>query len=170
VNDTLVSVSQPEQRDTEFRAVSAQGFHLGPGDGIFYVGTVCGGGNVVIHGCKGQVGPPDSAAGQAQSLEGLGAGDLVHQVPIDVNQGSSAGQYLYGVRVPYFFKQRFSHDFVLCFKQRRSFRPPKSKEKPGHWTNSGKTRIITMVIKMPIGAAVVNGSGNILPKLGNPQE
>ncbi len=40
----------------------------------------------MVLGRDGQIGAAQTTAGQAQALEGLGAGDLVDQVKVDVDQ------------------------------------------------------------------------------------
>ncbi len=45
-----------------------------------------GGGDVVVLGGDGEVGPAHRAAGQAQPVEGLRRGDLVDEVEVDVEQ------------------------------------------------------------------------------------
>jgi hypothetical protein len=105
------SSTQAEQGDTEFIAVLLQRLHLGPGDGILDVQAVFGGGHIVVHGGEGQVGPAKFSSGQAQALEGLRAGDLVHQVAIDVEQAVPSPVPAPRGR-PDFFEECFSHG--LC--------------------------------------------------------
>ena len=57
------------------------------GDGLVDVR----GRDVVVLGGDGQVGPAHAAAGQAQAVEGLGRGDLVDEVEVDVEQVGLAG-------------------------------------------------------------------------------
>ena len=62
-----------------------------------------GGGNAVVGGGDGQIGPAHFEAALAQALEGLRRGDFVHQVQVDVEQRGRAG-LLRGRRgVPEFF-------------------------------------------------------------------
>ena len=58
------------------------------------------GGDVVVLGGHGEVGAADAAAGQAEAVEGLGAGDLVHEVEVDVEQVGLAGGLADDVAVP----------------------------------------------------------------------
>ena len=86
VDNALVGVAQGVQAHPELGAVGAQGLNLGAtgevGDGQVNIE----GGGVVVLGGQGQVGAADSAAGQPQALESLGAGDLVDKVEVDVEQ------------------------------------------------------------------------------------
>ena len=75
------------QVDAELAAVLAQGVDLLRGDGVENVEALGrGGGHVVIDGAEGEIGTAHLAAGQAQALEGLGRGHLMHQVQIDVEK------------------------------------------------------------------------------------
>ena len=42
--------------------------------------------NIVVHGCKRTIRPPDDPLGVPQPLKGLRRGDLVYQVTVDVDQ------------------------------------------------------------------------------------
>ena len=62
------------------------------------------GGRVVVGGGERAVGPADAAPGQAQPIEGLGAGDLVDEVQVDVQQ--AVGDL---VGLPYLLKKGLGH-------------------------------------------------------------
>ena len=61
--------------------------------------------DVVVLGGDGEVGPADGAAVEAQAVEGLGRGDLVDEVEVDVEQ---VGLAVAGVR-----RRGASHTFSL---------------------------------------------------------
>jgi hypothetical protein len=86
VDDALVGMAHAETGDAELVAVGPQDLHLPGRDGVGDRLVEPGGGDVVVHGGDGEVGPADRAARQAQTLEGLGRGDLVHEVEVDVEQ------------------------------------------------------------------------------------
>ena len=69
---------------------------------------------MVGHG-EGQVGAAHGPAGQAQALERLRAGDLVHEVQVHVEQVGLAGGLPDEVLVPDLLRQRasFGHASVL---------------------------------------------------------
>ena len=82
MDDALAAAADLVQRDAGGAAVLGQHVHLlarkvvgGP--------DAASGGDVVVHGRDGQVGPPDWPAGHPESLEGLGRGDLVDEVEVD---------------------------------------------------------------------------------------
>ena len=56
--------------------------------------------DVVVLGGEREVGPAHRAAGQPQAVERLRAGDLVHQVQVDVEQVGLAVGAAHDVRVP----------------------------------------------------------------------
>ena len=56
--------------------------------------------DVVVLGRDGQVGAADRAAGEAQSVERLRAGDLVDEVEVDVQQVGLAGRRVHDVALP----------------------------------------------------------------------
>jgi hypothetical protein len=110
VHDALLGVVHRVERHAELGAVLAQRLDLGArhrvGDGQLDVG----GRDVVVLGGQRQVGAPDRAAGQPQPVERLRAGDLVHQVQVDVEQvGFVALTGAHQVPVPDLLGQRASH-------------------------------------------------------------
>src|SRR5699024_1690784 len=81
--------------------------HAGAGDAR--------GGHVVVLGGDGQLGVAYRAVGQPEAVEGLRAGDLVHQVQVDVEQIGFPLGAAHQVGVPYFLGQRAAHRAHLPF-------------------------------------------------------
>lgn len=94
VHDALALVAHLELRDAEAVAVGVQRVDLQLGDGVLDAVAAVGGGHVVV--AHRQVGrqAPHLATGDVQPLEGLRAGDFVHQVAVDVEGG---GAIFFGV-------------------------------------------------------------------------
>jgi hypothetical protein len=86
VDDALERVADAVAGDAELGAVGPQHVHLAGGDRVGDGLVEPGGGDVVVHRGHGEVGPADGAAGEAQPVERLGRGDLVHEVEVDVQQ------------------------------------------------------------------------------------
>ena len=59
----------------------------------------------------GQIGSADRAAGHAQAVEGLGRGDLVHQVQVDVDERGLARFLVNHVGIPDFFEHSAGGQF-----------------------------------------------------------
>src|SRR5690606_30557991 len=67
-------------------------------------------GSVVVLGRDGEVRAADLAAREPQALEHLRAGDLVHEVEVDVEEvGRPVGASSHQVRVPDLLRQRAGH-------------------------------------------------------------
>ena len=90
VNDALAGIVDVEERHLELGAVGAQGLHLLDGEEVVPGPIAALGGDVVIDGGEGAVGAADGAPGEPQGLEGLGRGDLVDEVEIDVEEVGEA--------------------------------------------------------------------------------
>ena len=86
VHDPLLQGVQIEQLHPELAGVPPEGIELAGGDLVGDGQPPVPGGHVMVHCGLGQVGPAYPAPGQAEPLEGLGRGYLVHQVKIDVEQ------------------------------------------------------------------------------------
>ncbi len=107
MDDALVGVTHRVQFDTELVTVPPQRLDLQPGDPVLDLEEVSGvdaeGGDVVVLGAKGQVGTTYGPPGLTQTVEGLGAGDLVDKVEVDVDQVRLAGSALcHDMVVPHF--------------------------------------------------------------------
>src|SRR5659263_560612 len=86
VHDALVGVPQRVQADAELRTVGAQRLDLLAACRLRDGQVDVEGGGVVVLGRDREVRPPHTAPGEAETLEGLGAGDLVDEVQVDVEQ------------------------------------------------------------------------------------
>jgi DNA-binding IclR family transcriptional regulator len=86
VNDALLDVTERVHPDTELLTVAAQRLHLRSryriGDRLVEVE----GRHVVVLCRQRQVGTPHLATSEPQAVEGLRAGDLVHEVEVDVEK------------------------------------------------------------------------------------
>ena len=87
VYDSLLAVPQVVQFDAEFLAVFAQRVDLLLRNHIQNWQRAVGRGDVMIGRGDGQFWSPHLASRESQTLEGLGAGDLVDQVSVDVQDG-----------------------------------------------------------------------------------
>ena len=86
VHDALLDVAERVQADAELLGVAAQRLDLGPGDRVGDRLVPVEGRDVVVLGGEGEVGTAYGPAGEAQAVEGLGAGHLVDEVEVDVEQ------------------------------------------------------------------------------------
>jgi hypothetical protein len=86
VHDALVAVAHRGQPDTELGGVLPQRLDLRPADRVGDGREDVEGRDVVVLGRHREVGAADRAAGGPETVEGLRAGHLVHQVQIDVEQ------------------------------------------------------------------------------------
>jgi hypothetical protein len=93
--------------DAELGAVGAQGLDLRAADRV--VDHQRGGGDVVVLGGEGEVRAAHGAAGQAQAVEGLRAGDLVDEVQVDVDEVRLALGAADDVGVPDLLGERAPH-------------------------------------------------------------
>ena len=107
VDDALVGGLDVVEFDAEVGAVLAQGFDLARGDLVDDVEAVGdgAGGDVVVDRGDGAVGAAELAAGHAQAVEGLRAGDLVDEVEVDVEDRGFAGGFGDEVLLPDFFEE-----------------------------------------------------------------
>ena len=107
VDDALPGRPHGVERDPVLGAVVGEGLQLAGGDGVGEGEVEADGGRVVVGRGQGEVGAADGAPGQAQAVEGLGRGDLVDQVEVDVEQvGLVAGAGVDDVLVPHLLGQR----------------------------------------------------------------
>ena len=88
VHDPLALGAERVDRHAELRAVALERKHLLARENVLDARRRGGavGGRVVIGGGEGAVGAAHRTPGQAQPVEGLRAGDLVHQVQVHVQQ------------------------------------------------------------------------------------
>ncbi len=82
-------------------AVLPQGIDLLLGDLIGDRQRAAGGRHVVVDGGHGPLGPPDLPAGEPQRFEGLGAGHLMDELQVDVQDRLLAFFGMHDVMVPY---------------------------------------------------------------------
>ena len=84
MNNPLVRTVQSEQLNFELFTVFSQGIDLKLGDGVCDGQGTIPGGDIVVRGRIGQVGPADLSTCQPQTFKGLSRSDLMHQMTIDV--------------------------------------------------------------------------------------
>jgi hypothetical protein len=113
VDDALVEVAERVQPDAELFGVPAQRLDLGAGDGVLDRLVPVERRDVVVLGGDGQVGAADGSPAQPQPLERLGAGDLVDEVQVDVEEVGFPRHRPYDVLVPDLLGQRPAHDHSL---------------------------------------------------------
>ena len=89
VDDALARVVHREQANAELGAVLLEGLDLEARFGLLDALRAVGGGHVVVGHRERRLGPAHLAAGGAQAVERLRAGDLVHQVAVDVQQADA---------------------------------------------------------------------------------
>ena len=106
VDDALVAVVQVVEPDAELPAVAPQGIDLLLGDRIGDRQPAVGGRHVVVDGGHGPLGPPHLAPGKPQPFEGLGAGHLVDELQVDVQDRLLALFGMDDVAVPYLLEHR----------------------------------------------------------------
>ena len=105
--------SSPYSVTLELLAVGHQGVDLLLGEGISdSEGPACGG-HAVVDGGQGQVRPAHRPAGHPETVEGLGGGDLVDQVQVDVEQGGFAFGLPHQMAVPNLLEEGLRCGHVL---------------------------------------------------------
>ena len=109
VDDALVRVAHAVVRDAELGGVGGEHLELLGRDRVGDRLVDVLGGHVVVGGGHGEVGAADAAAGQPDAVEGLGAGDLVDEVEVDVEQVGLAGCAAHHVAVPHLLGERLGH-------------------------------------------------------------
>jgi hypothetical protein len=108
VDDALAGVVHVELLDAVAGAVLVQGINLEPRYRVRDAVGAIGGGHVVIGHRDVGVAPPGLPAGERQTFEGLGRGDLVHEMPIDVDQAVAILIFMNDVGIPEFVIKGFS--------------------------------------------------------------
>ena len=89
VDDALFPVSHGMQADAELSAVAAQRLHLGARHRVGNRFVDVHRRHVVVLGSQGQIGSAHRASRQSEAVEGLGTGDLVNEVQVDVDRSGS---------------------------------------------------------------------------------
>ena len=106
VHDALARVAHRVEAEAELGGVAPHDLHLLGRDRVLDRQVDVGGGDVVVLGGDGEVGPAHRAAGQAQAVEGLRAGHLVDEVEVDVEEVGLARAGVDDVAVPDLLGQR----------------------------------------------------------------
>ena len=70
-------------------------------------------GYVVVFGGQRQIGAVHGAPSQAQAVEGLRAGDLVHEVHVDIEQVGLVRRAVYDMTVPELLRERLTHFLAI---------------------------------------------------------
>ena len=115
VHDALVAVAHGEQPDPELPGVAAERVDLLPADRVGDRLVDVERRDVVVLGGDGQVGPAHGPTGQPEAVEGLGAGDLVHEVEVDVEQVGLARRPVHHMPLPHLVAQRLRHGHLLAY-------------------------------------------------------
>ena len=105
MHDALTLVTHGEEGEAKLCSVVAQNLHLLCRDGVGDRQVNVGCWNVVIFGSNSEVGATQWAAGHAQTIEGLWAGDFMHEVQVDVQQVGFAFGAVHNVLVPHLLRQ-----------------------------------------------------------------
>ena len=104
MDDALVGTVAVVKGDAEVAGVFGQGVELAFGN---FVGDGQGqvpSGGVVVHGADGEVGAADATASQAEAIEGLGSGNFVDEVEVNVKDGGLARLLVNHMGVPDFLE------------------------------------------------------------------
>ena len=86
VHDALLDVAERVQADAELLRVAPEGLDLGAAREVGDRPVDRERRGVVVLGRDGEVGPAHRASGHPEAVEGLRAGDLVHEVEVDVDE------------------------------------------------------------------------------------
>ena len=100
MDDALAAVALVIILDAEVLGVLRQRGDLQRGFGIVDAKGAVGGRHVVVDHGQRLLGRADGAAGHAQTLEGLRAGHLMHQMPVDIEQAGAVGRLVHQMGVP----------------------------------------------------------------------
>src|SRR3569832_2225866 len=87
MDDPLLGAGKVEEGDAKLFAVLREGLHLLEGDLVFDRKGTVGGRNIMVHRGEGEVGPADPPLRQTEAVERLRRGDLMDQMPVDVEKG-----------------------------------------------------------------------------------
>jgi hypothetical protein len=110
VHDPLVAVAHRREPDAELGGVAAQRLDLRPAHRVGDRLADVEGGDVVVLGRHRQVRPAYGPAGGAQAVERLGAGDLVDEVQVDVEEVGLSLRAADDVCVVDLLRQGLRHD------------------------------------------------------------
>ena len=108
VHDPLAQVVHAELGDTKFVAIAVQGLDLQARDRVGDTRGPVGCRDIVVRHGQDGTGAPWRASRQAQALEGLRRGDLVYQVPVDVQQCRTVIVLADEMGIPEFVIQRLA--------------------------------------------------------------
>jgi len=86
VNDSLLDVTEGMQPHAELSGIPAQRLDLGAAGQVGDRLVDREGRSVVVLGCDRQVGPANRPPSHTKAVERLRAGDLVHEVQVDVDE------------------------------------------------------------------------------------
>ena len=100
MDDALAAVALVIILDAEFAGVLGQRGDLQRGLGIVDPKGAVGGRHVVVDHGQRLLRRADGAAGHAQTLEGLRAGHLMHQMPVDIEQAGAVRRLVHQMGVP----------------------------------------------------------------------
>lgn len=100
VNDSLADIVQVVELNPELLAIVSKRIDLLPGNRVGDGERSIGGGNVVVRSCDRAFGPSDLPARETKPFEGLGAGDFVHEVQVDVENRLFSGLMMNDMMVP----------------------------------------------------------------------
>ena len=117
VNNPLTEVVHGEIGDIEVVGVLFKSLDLKGADRVGDSPGPVGGGNIVVRNGKGQVRSSHLSSGLLQAFEGLGAGDLVNQLPVDIEKRHAA-LFCHYMGVPYFFNDCSGHRNSLLNRKR----------------------------------------------------
>ena len=101
VDDALIAVVEVVEANTEVLAVLPQGIDLLLGDLVGDRQRAAGGRHVVVDRGHGPLGPPHLPSGEPQRFEGLGAGHLVDELQVDIQDRLLALFAMHDMAVPY---------------------------------------------------------------------
>jgi len=100
VYDALTRVIHSKFEDRELPAVVVQGLHLQARHRIGDAGGSVHGRYVVVRHRQVGICPPGQAPGKPQAIEGLGRGNLVQQVAIDIDERRAVCVLAHDVGIP----------------------------------------------------------------------
>ena len=106
MHDALLRIGQVVHANAELAAIVPKRVDLLFGNGVGNRQPAIGRRNIMVGDGDRQFGPADLAACQPQTFKGLGAGDFVNQVQVDVQQRLLSGFGMHEVCIPDLFEHR----------------------------------------------------------------